>query len=97
MVAVAQLVEPRLVVPVVAGSSPVSHPRWVRCELSTKGPPLATGPAWPFFFESATNCAHACSVVAIAGHAEPLDDLVQGGVVLFGAAIPLSLSRRPRA
>lgn len=26
MVAVAQLVEPRLVVPVVAGSSPVSHP-----------------------------------------------------------------------
>ena len=95
MVAVAQLVEPRLVVPVVAGSSPVSHPRWVRCEPATKGPPLATGPAWLFFFESATNCAHACSVVAIAGHAEPLDDLVQGGVVLFGAAIPLS--RRPRA
>lgn len=27
MVAVAQLVEPRLVVPVVAGSSPVSHPK----------------------------------------------------------------------
>ena len=26
MVAVAQLVEPRIVIPVVAGSSPVSHP-----------------------------------------------------------------------
>ncbi len=65
-------------------------PRWVRCEPATKGPPLVAGPAWPFFFASAADGAHACSVVAIAGHAEPLDDLVQGGVVLFGAAIPLS-------
>ena len=47
---------------------------------------MVAGPAWPFFFGSATKRAHACSVVAIAGHAEPLDDLVQGGVVLFGAA-----------
>ena len=41
MVAVAQLVEPRVVVPVVAGSSPVRHPvrvsRWLD-EISTLHP-----------------------------------------------------------
>ena len=40
MVAVVQLVEHLVVVQDVAGSSPVSHPRWVRFELSTTGPPV---------------------------------------------------------
>ena len=31
MVAVAQLVEPRIVIPVVAGSSPVGHPTLTPC------------------------------------------------------------------
>ena len=55
MVAVAQLVEPRLVVPVVAGSSPVAHPTWVRCDPATKGPPLVAVPTWPIFFASAVQ------------------------------------------
>src|SRR2546427_6668237 len=37
-VAVAQLVEPRVVVPVVAGSSPVRHPSWLRSTLCDRGP-----------------------------------------------------------
>ena len=41
MVGVAQLVEPRLVVPVVAGSSPVIHPKLVRFELQLGGRLLA--------------------------------------------------------
>jgi hypothetical protein len=31
MVAVAQLVESRIVIPVVVGSSPISHPNFSRC------------------------------------------------------------------
>ena len=36
MVGIAQLVEHRLVVPVVAGSSPVVHPKWERFKPSTR-------------------------------------------------------------
>lgn len=43
MVGTAQLVEHLVVVQEVAGSSPVTHPRRVRCELSTKGPTLGRG------------------------------------------------------
>lgn len=46
MVAVVQLVEHLVVVQDVAGSSPVSHPRWVRCELSTKGRPWLSSPGF---------------------------------------------------
>ena len=55
MVAVAQLVELLVVVQAAAGSSPVSHPKWVRCELATKGPPLVAVRAWPIFFASAAQ------------------------------------------
>ena len=40
MVGIAQLVERLVVVQDVAGSSPVTHPKWVRFELLTKRPPL---------------------------------------------------------
>jgi hypothetical protein len=33
MVAIAQLVEPRIVIPVVVGSNPISHPIFVLCSL----------------------------------------------------------------
>src|SRR5690606_23147064 len=46
MVGVAQLVERRVVVADVAGSSPVTDPGWVRFELATKGRPLVAGPDW---------------------------------------------------
>ncbi len=46
MVAVAQLVEHRIVIPVVAGSSPVGHPNFVSSisllEHQTRSTPLAT-------------------------------------------------------
>ena len=53
VVAVAQLVEPRVVIPVVAGSSPVRHPRrkpWERGFLA-QGPPSgrAETPIWQLF------------------------------------------------
>jgi hypothetical protein len=35
MVDVAQLVEPRIVIPAVAGSSPVVHPTFAGCESSS--------------------------------------------------------------
>lgn len=50
MVAVVQLVEHLVVVQDVAGSSPVSHPIWVRCEIATKGSPAVEVSAWPYFF-----------------------------------------------
>ena len=37
MVAVAQLVESRIVIPVVVGSNPISHPTTSRCYFSTAG------------------------------------------------------------
>ena len=49
MVGIAQLVEHLVVVQDVAGSSPVTHPKWVRCELATKGPPLVAVRACPLF------------------------------------------------
>lgn len=49
VVGIAQLVEHLVVVQDVAGSNPVTHPRWVRCELSTKRPPLVGAPSWPCF------------------------------------------------
>ena len=49
MVGIAQLVEHLVVVQDVAGSNPVTHPRWGRCELSTKGPPLVGVSSWPCF------------------------------------------------
>ena len=52
MVGIAQLVERCVVVADVAGSSPVTHPKWVRCELATKGPPLVAVRAWPIFGSS---------------------------------------------
>lgn len=50
MVGIAQPVEHLVVVQGVAGSSPVTHPRWVRFELLTKGPLLVGVRAWPDFF-----------------------------------------------
>ena len=55
MVGIAQLVEHLVVVQDVAGSSPVTHPKRVRCELATKGPPLVAVRAWPIFFASAAQ------------------------------------------
>ena len=52
MVTVVQLVEHLVVVQDVAGSSPVGHPKRVRCELAIKGPPLVAVRAWPIFFAS---------------------------------------------
>ena len=37
MVTVAQLVEPRIVIPVVVGSSPISHPTFCIIDLSVVG------------------------------------------------------------
>ena len=38
MVAVAQLVEPRIVTPVVVGSSPISHPICQKCGAPQRAP-----------------------------------------------------------
>ncbi len=50
MVAVAQLVESRIVIPVVVGSSPISHPK-----NSSKRPSFRTG---PFAFHCKLGAQH---------------------------------------
>jgi hypothetical protein len=52
MVAVAQLVESRIVIPVVAGSSPVSHPIFKRifCSLSFV-PLMSVGRRWVYLLD----------------------------------------------
>lgn len=62
MVAIAQSVERLVVVQEVAGSSPVSHPNWVRFERLVKGILLAEVRAWPIFFIRAAKIASAAGM-----------------------------------
>lgn len=63
MVAVAQSAERLVVVQEVAGSIPVSHPRWVGFELLIEGSPLEEAPTWPLS-SAPVACARAWSARA---------------------------------